>query len=334
MTYTLHNFFGDDFLDRTPPQYGGGVIANTLGFNILKTIFMSVWRMKPKKVRKEIQEFVDVLDRDGILVIPNFFPTNQFEAIKREFDEIYAGWSPFDYKPEELTKRQKDFPEYFETIAEKITSPTTPAYTNFFVNNELIREITSAVVHRKSQITPDHHFWYLQRRSLEKDNVGSLHNASAPHADVSYPTIKVFLYLNDVDETNAAYTYAKGSHKLSLKRLLFEYKLSVRYAKNKNDLEVSNEEVAKIGYDPQPVCGKANTLIISNNMGYHSRGDFKTLEPRLTAQLCFRRMESWRNILARNDKKIFSKISSKLVKTFDKVRKEKKRASFSNNNMS
>jgi hypothetical protein len=73
----------------------------------------------------------------------------------------------------------------------------------------------------------------LQRRSLDKKDIGNLHSAGFPHADVNYPTVKVFWYLNDVDESNAAYIYAKGSHKMSLKRLLFEYKLSVRYAKNK-----------------------------------------------------------------------------------------------------
>jgi len=322
-----------DFLDKAPPLYAGGVVANTLGLHILRTIYLNIWRMRPKKVRKEIQQYVDVLDRDGILVIPDFFPKDQFDSIKREFDETYAGWSPFEFNEEEMSKRQKDFPEYFHTIAEKITSPDTPAFTNYFVNNELIREITSAVVHRKNRLTPYHHFWFLQRRTLENDKVSSTHSASYPHADVPYPTIKVFLYLNDVDESNAAYIYAKGSHKMTLKRLLFDYKLSVRYAKTKNDI-VTDEDIAKIGYHPESICGKANTLFISNNMGYHNRGDFKTLEPRQTAQLDFRHLETWRNKLYRNDTHLVSKVTRRIVKALDKAKKQKLRASLSNNNMS
>lgn len=97
----------------------------------------------------------------------------------------------------------------------------------YFVNNEFITKLSEAVTHRTNNLPPHQHFWYLQKRSLEKGNVGNLHTAGFPHADVPYPTVKVFLYLNDVNEDNAAYIFAKGSHKLSLKRLLFEYKLSV-----------------------------------------------------------------------------------------------------------
>lgn len=324
---------GASFLDKAPPLYAGGLIANMLGYHVLRTVWLNIWRLKPKKVRKEIKQYVDTLEKDGILVIPDFFPKEQFEEIKKEFDDTYSGWSPFELNKEEFTKRQNDFPEYFETIAEKITSPKTPAFTKYFVNNELITEITSAVVHRKNRLTPHHHFWFLQRRTLEKENVGSLHSAGFPHADVSYPTIKVFLYLNDVDESNAAYIYAKGSHKLSLKRLWFEYKLSVRYAKTKNDI-VTNEDIAKIGYYPESICGKANTLFISNNMGYHNRGDFSTLQPRLTAQLDYRHLETWRNTLFRNDAHLVSKVTRRIVKAIDKAKKEKLRASLSHNNLS
>lgn len=323
----------DSFLDKAPPLYSGGVIANTLGLHVFRTLYLNLWRLRPKKVRKEIREYVKTLDRDGILVIPDFFPKEQFEEIRKEFDETYSGWSPFELKKEDFTKRQNDFQKYFETIAEKITSPKTPAFTKYFVNNDLIQEITSAVVHRKNRLTPHHHFWYLQRRNLDNDKAGFLHSAAYPHADVPYPTIKVFLYLNDVDESNAAYIYAKGSHKLTLKRLLFEYKLSVRYARTKNDI-VTDEDVAKLGYHPESICGKANTLFISNNMGYHNRGDFKTLQPRQTAQLDFRHLETWRNTLTRNDTHLVSKVTRRIVKAVDKARKQKLRASLSHNNVS
>ncbi len=329
----MRTLLSDDFLDKSPPLYSGGVISNVLGLHILRTVYLNIWRMKPRKVRKEIRHYVNTLEKEGILIIPDFFPKEQFDEIKKEFDQTYSGWSPFDFKKEEFSKRQNDFPEYFQTIAEKITSPNTPAFTKYFVNNPLIDEITSAVVHRKNRLTPHYHFWYLQRRTLENENADHLHSAAFPHADVPYPTIKVFMYLNDVDESNAAYIYAKGSHKLTLKRLLFEYKLSVRYAKTKNDI-VTNEDIASLGYYPENICGKANTLFISNNMGYHNRGEFKTLEPRLTAQLDYRHLETWRNKLARKDSSLISKISRRIVKSIDKAKKEKLRASLSHNNMS
>ncbi|MBV6478521.1 MAG: hypothetical protein HGGPFJEG_01276 [Ignavibacteria bacterium] len=324
---------GKDFLDKYPLLFSGGTIANMLGYNIFRTLYMNLWRTKPSRVSKEYQKYADILEKDGIVVIPDFFPKEQFDAIKKEFDELYAGWSPFDFNEKDFSKRQNDFPEYFKTIAEKIVTPETPAFTEYFLKNPFINELATSVVHRKSRITPYHHFWFLQRRNLDGENVGYLHTAAYPHADVFYPTIKVFLYLNDVDESNAAYIYAKGSHKLSIKRLWFEYKLSIKYSRTKDD-RVTDEELAKIGFYPESICGKANTLFISNNMGYHNRGDFSNLKPRQTAQLDFRHLETWRNTLFRNEKDIFSRLSRKFVKSFDKSLKQNKLANISNNNMS
>lgn len=330
----VNNVFSDDFLDKTPGLYSGGVLLNILGLQPLRTIYRTLWRTKPKKVRKEIQKYVDELDRDGIVVIPDFLPKEQFEALKKEFDESYSGWNPLEYDISKLTNRQKVFNEYFENIAEKFIQPDTPAFMNFFVNNKDILDISCAAVHRKNRLVPHRHFWYLQRRNLDNENASNLHSAAFPHADVPYPTVKVFLYLNDVDESNAAYIYARGSHKMSLKRLFFEYKLSIKYAKTKNDIVTEEDLLNKLGYKCEHICGKANTLFISNNMGYHNRGQFKTMEPRLTAQIDFRHLESWRNILYRNDNNMVSKATRKIVKLIDKAKKEKLRASLSHNNMS
>ncbi len=323
---------GDNFLDKAPPLYSGGVIANVLGLHVFRTLYLNLWRMKPKKMNGDIQKHIDVLEKDGILVIENFLPKEQFDELKKEYDEAFSDWDPFEYDPGKLTKRQKDFPEYFETIAEKIIPASTPAFMKYIVNNEFLIALSEAVTHRKNNLTAHHHFWYLQKRKLDKQNVGSLHTAGFPHADVPYPTVKAFLYMNDVNEDNAAYIFAKGSHKLTLKRLIFEYKLSVRYAKTKNDIAF-DRDVEKLGYKCESICGKANTLFISNNMGYHNRGDFSNLQPRLTAQLDFRHLETWRNILTRKGNDIFSKASRRFVKSYDKGLKQKLRASISNNNM-
>lgn len=331
----LSAILGDDFLDKTPGQYAGGVILNILGYNIFRTVYLNLGRLSPKKnVRKEFLPYLETMEKDGIVIIPDFLPADKFSELKKEFDDLYADWSPEQYNPEDFTKRQKDFPDYFKTIAEKIITPNTPAFTNYFMKSDLINELTSAVVNRQIRITPHHHFWYLKRRTLDKEGDKSFHSAGYPHQDVSYPTIKVFLYMNDVEEKNAAYIFAKGTHKMSLRRLWLEYKLSVRFAKDNNDVATTDKDIEYLGSKSESICGKANTLIISNNMGYHNRGNFTSLDPRQTAQLDFRNLDSWRNTLYRNDGAFISKITRRLVKSLDKAKKEKIRASLSNNNMS
>lgn len=330
----IPELLGDDFLDRTPPQYKGGVIANILGYNIFRTLYQNIGRVKPAKVRKEYQQYLDILERDGILIINDFYPKEQFEELKKEYDESFADWDPMYVNPDEFSKRQKDFPEYFQAIAEKIKTPDSPAFNKYFLNNEMISELSEAVTNRKIRTTPYHHFWYLKRRTLSKESDKGFHSAGYPHADVPYPTIKVFLYMNDVDEKNAAYIFAKGTHKLTLKRLWLEYKYSVRFAKDNNDVATSATDVGYLGSKSESICGKANTLIISNNMGYHNRGNFTSLDPRQTAQLDFRNLESWRNNMNKLDKDIFSRAKRRFMKYIDKANKEKIRASLNNNNMS
>ncbi|MBS1517231.1 MAG: phytanoyl-CoA dioxygenase family protein [Bacteroidetes bacterium] len=320
------------FLDKTPSLYSGGLLLNILGFHVIRTIFLSAWRLKPKNLNGRYKEILEILKQDGIVVIPDFFPRDQFDEIKKEYENLYADWKPSDFTYEKFNNRQKKFPEYFETIAERFVTPDTPAFVKYFMNNEMIREVTSSIVHRRIRTRPYHHFWFLQSRNPDK-KVDRLHIASFPHADVPYPTIKVFLYLNDVDESNAAYTYAKGSHKLTLKRIMLEYKLSVRYSRNGDD-KVTEEELNLLGYRSEHICGKANTLFISNNMGYHNRGIFSTTMPRITAQLDYRNLESWRNTLNRGGSNIISRLSKKFVKSLDNKTRLKNLAGISNNNMS
>jgi len=53
----MYKLLGDDFLDKTPPMFSGGLLSNILGFQIIRTLYLSIWRLKPKKVRKDIQEW-------------------------------------------------------------------------------------------------------------------------------------------------------------------------------------------------------------------------------------------------------------------------------------
>ena len=106
------------------------------------------------------------------------------------------------------------------------------------------------------------------------------------HADVHYPTAKAWLLLHDVDESNGAFVYAKGSHKMGLGRLLYEYDVSVRVAKAKREGTMGTIlpagagrlpielQLRRMGIRETTLGGKANTLVIANVGGFHRRGEF------------------------------------------------------------
>jgi hypothetical protein len=79
--------------------------------------------------------------------------------------------------------------------------------------------------------------------------------------------IKIFIYLNDVEDGSGPFVYVKNSHKN--KENLFNAKrfgAGGIYPENK----AFNESVDK--QDISPICGKAGTVIIADTTGLHCGG--------------------------------------------------------------
>ncbi len=100
-----------------------------------------------------------------------------------------------------------------------------------------------------------------------------------PHADAFHPTMKAWLFLHDVTLDRGPFCYYPGSHKLSLKRLRWEYQQSLS-ARSSNDLytargsfRLAEEDRIQLGLGEEKVFTvPANTLIIANTFGFHFRG--------------------------------------------------------------
>jgi hypothetical protein len=127
------------------------------------------------------------------------------------------------------------------------------------------------------------------------------------HADLHVPTVKMFFYLSKTDEKNGAFVYAKGSHKLTLARLLHEYELSIREAKLKQGKKVSDSLLARRAAQVRniikpanlrrmkivetQICVPPNTLVVANNMGFHRLGEFHGDESRRALLINYRKEE-------------------------------------------
>jgi len=112
------------------------------------------------------------------------------------------------------------------------------------------------------------------------------------HADTFQPTMKAWLFLEDVGPENGPFTYVAGSNRLSWKRILWEYKRS-RCARDVHDgysekgsFRVEESDLRSLGLPgPQKLAVPANTLVIADTCGFHRRGD--TSDTRAT------RLEIW-----------------------------------------
>jgi hypothetical protein len=58
---------------------------NILGAQVLRTVAARLnYRRKRKQVPNEIKEAIGVLESDGVVILPNFLPANQFKSIQEE----------------------------------------------------------------------------------------------------------------------------------------------------------------------------------------------------------------------------------------------------------
>ncbi|SDE40460.1 Phytanoyl-CoA dioxygenase (PhyH) [Kordiimonas lacus] len=208
--------------------------------------------------------------RDGLLVIPDFISAD-------ELDEIHADIAACLQDVRQLTegsstlcriqmdeKARKDMP----AIAKLITSKR---YLNLLA-------YTGATL-KKSPV--------LLQRLHHNDTTGT-DPQKTPHSDTFQPTMKAWLFLEDVTEQNGPFHFIRGSHRLSLKRLMWEYRYSLK-AKRLTDghsehgsSRFTKEDLKQLGLEaPQPICVHAGTFVIANTHAIHCRGDAQPGSSRL-----------------------------------------------------
>ena len=285
---------------KSTPQYHlGGVWENRLGLQVYRTIAKNLgWRIRRRNVAADEVGPCEVLDADGILVLPNFLSDEEFRAVLAEYRSAMDGR---ELEPYHGSDNAKLF---------RLQIPVSDAPANFrqtirsFRENATLDSLASLVIRRPIRFKPNV-FLDKYQAALGSSVDNDIENIL--HADLHTPTVKMFFYLNKVDETNGPFVYAKGSHKLNLYRLLHEFDLSVRQAKLRtgsavpsNLVEVRGGEkrniirpwvLKKMGVQETKFCVEPNTLVIANNMGFHRRGEFTSAEPREALLINYRNEE-------------------------------------------
>ncbi len=107
------------------------------------------------------------------------------------------------------------------------------------------------------------------------------------HSDTFFPTLKGWLFLDDVDLDRGPFRYSPGSHRLSWPRLAWEYRQSL-HARSAEDphtaagsLRARDADLANMRLpEPKPVLVKANTLVLADTGGFHRRGEAADERPR------------------------------------------------------
>jgi hypothetical protein len=271
----------------TPAAKSKYKILNILGFSYLPNIFylfFSIFSFFKKKFfienNKDLRfSFVD-LEKNGYLKIENFIKESDLEILIKEIND-YVLTNNSDV-------HDSDISASLMTLKKNYLS--SEILEKYFGKKSLVSKFIASANGVNIKFNPPIEYRSIVSRGAEKKEYGD--NQHLLHYDVTYPSYKAILYLNDTSDKNGAFKLLPASNKSSILRLIREYKNSIS-----NDPEILNNLYSKELKNIISVSGLKNTLIIMNAKTLHSRGIFKEPGYRKTLFIDYRFLNSPLNIL-------------------------------------
>jgi hypothetical protein len=257
----------------------GSVTANRLGLQLARVAAMNLdFARRRREVDPELRAYVRAFDRDGAFTIEDFLPADVFAQVQAEAQSAYE---------EGLFKSEvvEDNSVIEEILPMKKARERLPATSEHVEQNDRIKQLAAALV-RVPEIPRLSVSVSFMHKSKDAPPPIRLVGSNYIHADVHYPNAKAWLLLDEVDEHNGAFVYAKGSQRLTLARLAYEYDASVRVAKSREEGTArttipygfvrmpTERQMRRMGIREEHMGGRANTLVVASVMGFHRRGEF------------------------------------------------------------
>lgn len=202
------------------------------------------------------------LHQNGFAVVENFISAGEIQAIR---DEIVGHTGETRQMLQGNTATQR-------ILLDAETLENKPVLGKLSRSRRLLNPLAYAA----AKLTPP--LLYIQRiRNGIQD--GSADPQKTMHADTFHPTMKAWLFLEDVTPEKGPFTYVRGSHKMTRARLTWEYRKSQTAAlvpdgySEKGSFRAGPDDLAAMGLQaPEGICAKAGTLVIANTNGFHGRG--------------------------------------------------------------
>ncbi|MFT7644519.1 MAG: hypothetical protein ACI9BF_000168 [Candidatus Paceibacteria bacterium] len=299
-------------LDKKPNTFSSSIVLNILGYQIFRIIFYNIYRIAriPKSIPKEHKVYVKELEKNGVCVIPNFLPNQSFSKLSGEYEQLE---NKFKREEKNLALPYIDYMNFYnESVSDE--------FRNFFLNDQIINNVSLSFLNRRLNLPLSVRLAKIYLKDTAEANLPHNGGTNNLHADTPMRTLKIFYYVTNTDESNAALKYCLGSNKMTLSRLWIEYKMSIRFSLNKWKInpngeyqigepwvEMSKSEEKKLDLKPESLQVKANTLVMVDISGFHLRGEFKSLIPRKTIELNYRPIDTLRNSIYPIEKLLRSK---------------------------
>ncbi len=216
--------------------------------------------------KKKMQNYY----KNGYLFIDEFLIQEKFLKIKEEFNKI-------------IEKERKGRNTYAQSDLEKNSSINYILY-EFEDNNE--NKVLYPELYSLYKNTSVYNFFQLAERKkkinlymrlervITNDQLKNDSN-SYWHVDTYHNTHKAWIYLTDVKKENGPFNYLKGSNRLSVSRLIWEYYNSIKSSIDKDFLPFFTHKNLSKKLEEKKIefACKKNSFLIANTHGFHRRGD-------------------------------------------------------------
>lgn len=202
------------------------------------------------------------LEQDGLLIKPDFLPADLFDDLLAEV-KAYRGTGRETLQGDTVTRRIALDPKALDgmrAVRKAIELPEFQGITRY-VNSFNVEPM-----------------FYLQT-ILTHVRKGPPDPQLKLHSDAFQPSVKAWLFLTDVDERGAPFMYVPGSHRPTEARLAWEREMSIAVSNDgerlsrRGSFRIDPADLARLGLPPpKTVAVKANTLVVADMFGFHSRG--------------------------------------------------------------
>jgi Phytanoyl-CoA dioxygenase (PhyH) len=203
-------------------------------------------------------------DRDGFVVKHDFLPPNLFAQLVEQVQNLRAPAREM-VEGDTVTRHIALDPAVLKRVPAARQLLRLPEYRN------LISYAGS------SAATP---MVYLQ--TILSHAVEGLGDPQCDlHTDTFHPTVKAWLFLNDVEPDSMPFVYVPGSHRLTQQRLSWEREMALAASRRAQQghpeprlvRAIAPDELGELGLPaPRAISAPANSLVVADTFGFHARG--------------------------------------------------------------
>lgn len=242
----------------------GSRLLNRAGLHVSRVILshaMTKFRwalLSPLITREQRKTFKE----QGYLAIPDFLPSEQFERLKSELGH---------YSGEVRECIQGDTITLYGLLDDKATDdhPECRAFTKD-------KRLSRLMMYGGAKMRKPVYFVNCIKNGYVEADADP---QKTLHTDTFHPTMKAWLFIDDVTDENGPFHYVPGSNKLSWARLKWEYRQSIKGRdlptpyEQRGSLRVTDDDLKSMGFDGSKALKvPGNTLVMANTNGFHHRG--------------------------------------------------------------